>query len=101
MDESHSVMESSSKVELERALKQYERHLIGLFALVVLQPDFQRAQSEDIKDHIKRKNKHISALTCWAADSGIEDLADSTETILFILELAEIASNDNKRVILT
>ena len=57
MHESHSVMESSSKVELERALKQYERHLIGLSALVVLQPDFRRAQLEDIKDHIKRNNK--------------------------------------------
>ena len=38
-------MESAASVELERSLRQYERHLIRLFAVVILQPDFRRADS--------------------------------------------------------
>ena len=85
------MMESSSKVDLERALTQYEKHLTGLFALVILPSHFQRALSDKTRNYIKKNTKHISAITCWVGDPGIEDIADSIDTILFILEVASIA----------
>ena len=94
-------MESASKVELERYLTKYERHLTGLFTLVVLQPDFQRAQSVETREYIKKNAKRIAALTCWVADPGIEDIANSVDFILFVLELASITSTHNRNVILT
>ena len=91
-------MESATSVELERSLRQYERHLIGLFAVVILQPDFRRALPADTKATVKNKEEAISAFTCWAADPGIENVADSAETILFILELALIGYNGNRNI---
>ena len=91
-------MESSSKVELERALTQYERHLTGLFPLVALQPDFQRAQSVETREYIKKNAKHSSTNLL---SSRIEDIANSVDIILFVLEFALIASTHNRNVILT
>ena len=89
-------MESAASVELERSLRQYERHLIGLFAVVI--PDFRRALPANTKATIKNKEKAISTFTFWAADPGIENVADSAGTILFILELALIGYNGNRNI---
>ena len=69
------------------SLRQYERHPIGLFAVVILQPDFRRALPANTKATIKNKEKAISAFSCWAAYPGIENVADSAGTILLVLEL--------------
>ena len=94
-------MESAASVELERSLRQYERHLIGLFSVVILQPNFRRALPESTKSIVKRKEKAISAFACWAADPGIENIADSAETILFILKLSLLGYNGNRNIDIT
>ena len=94
-------MESAASVELERSLRQYERHLIELFAVVILQPDFRRALPANTKAKIKKKEKQISVFACWAADPGIENVADSSETTLLVLELALIGYNGNRNIDIT
>ena len=69
--------------------------------LVILQPNFRRALPESTKSIVKRKEKAISVFTCWAADPGIENIADSAETILFILKLSLLGYNGNRNIDIT
>ena len=94
-------METSPESEVEALLTQYEKHLAGVFALVCLQPDFQRALHDNSWKYIKANSKQFTAIACWAVDQNIEGVVNTVDHLRFLLEIVKISFAQNKNVTFT
>ena len=88
-------MAESQTSGLEKTFKQYERHLIGLFAAVVLEPGFLRAQTPETIEVIEAHRGYIEPLLSWAADPDIEGVIETDESVFFVISLIRTSWSAN------
>ena len=75
--------------ELEKIFTQFERHLIGLFAIVALEPTYLRAFPEKTTELIDVHLRSIEPLQAWAVDPDIIELVETDESLFTVLALIQ------------
>ena len=94
------VMAQVTTSELETTFTQYERHLIGLFAIVALEPSFLRSFPEETQDIVEAHIRSIEPLQAWSVDPNVTDLIETDESVFAILALIQTSWGSNANIVL-
>ena len=86
--------------ELETIFTQYERHLVGIFAIVVLEPSFLRSFPQETQDIVKSHISSIEPLQAWSVDPNVTGLVETDESVYTVLALIHTSWGSNANIVL-